>query len=492
MRNRRVLAITAVLITGCSGLDFAPLKGYKSLVLKPQVVGGTYETQTATPAYTSASINHLVVELKIGNTSVGSKTLSQADLAQSIVFSNLKVNTSYTVQGYAYSTGDDSTKISLDDQSNTTITVNTDDAPAIGILPVKLMDRLFNGQATASGVAVTAGGFYTVDPAAMQFINQGVVTTLAGNASTVFTDGQGVAATFKNPWGLKVDGSGNIYVADLNNARIRKISASGLVSTIAGNGATGYSEGTGTAATLNLPFGVAFDTSGNLYFPDAGNSRVRKINPSGVVSTFAGNGIKAVVDGTGTSASFNSGNGIVIDAANNLYVTDNNTIRKITPAGVVSTLAGNGATAYANGQGTMASFYNPIGMAVDATGNIYVADRFNQRIRKVTPAGLVSTVAGNGSLGTTNGVGTAASFNWPCDVAVDGCGNIFVADENNHLIRKIDPNGVVTTLAGRGVSGASDGTGTAATFWHPTGIAVDRMGNLYVSDYSGSRIRVVR
>ena len=207
--------------------------------------------------------------------------------------------------------------------------------------------------------------------------------------------------------------------------------------------------------------------------------------PIVTVSTLAGS-TYGYTDGTGTSAQFNNPIGVAVDGAGNVYVADryNHRIRKITTSGVVSTLAGSGTSGYADGTGTSAQFSNPTGVAVDGAGNVYVADQVNHRIRKITTSGVVSTLAGSGTSGYTDGTGTSAQFNYPTGVAVDGAGNVYVADQGNHRIRKITTSGVVSTLAGSGTSGYTDGTGTSAKFSYPTGVAVDGAGNVYVADLS--------
>jgi sugar lactone lactonase YvrE len=345
------------------------------------------------------------------------------------------------------------------------------------------------------GVAVDAGGNAYVADYANHRIRKvsptGVVTTLAGSSANSYADGTGTSASFNYPFGVFVDASGNVYVADSANNRIRKVSPTGVVTTLAG-GSGGFADGTGTSAKFSNPYGVAMDTSGNLYVADLSNNRIRKVSTTGVVTTLAGSGTRGSSDGSAL-AGFAGPNCVAIDAAGNLYVAekDQHRISKILPDGTLTTLAGGSAAGFADGTGTSAQFTNPRGVAVDASGTVYVADHNNHRIRKVSPTGVVTTLAGSGTNGYSDGTGTSASFNYPMGVAVDASGTIYVADYNNNRIRKVSPTGVVTTLAGSGAWSFGDGTGTSASFNYPTGVAVDASGNVYVADSSNHRIRKV-
>ncbi len=313
------------------------------------------------------------------------------------------------------------------------------------------------------------------------------VSTLAGS-TLGFADGQGTDALFSRPYGIARDAAGNVYVADQLNHRIRKIDPSGLVSTLAGS-FPGNADGQGTSARFAFPTGVFVDASGNVYVADQLNHRICKIDPSGLVSTLAGS-TQGYADGHGTAAMFNYPASVAVDAEGNVYVADQNNhrIRKIDPSGLVSTLAGS-IVDYADGQGVDARFNNPSGVAVDAAGNIYVADQGNHRIRKIDPSGLVSTLAG-ATVDYVDGQGVAARFRFPAGVAVDAAGNVYVADAGNHRIRKIDPTGLVSTLAGS-TQGYADGPSTNAQFNTPFGVAVDAAGNVYVPDWNNHRIRTI-
>ena len=262
------------------------------------------------------------------------------------------------------------------------------------------------------------------------------------------------------------------------------------VSTFAGS-TQGFVNGTATTAKFNWPMGIAIDTEGTIFVVDSANYVIRKITSAGVVSTFAGSGIGGFADGIASVAQFNGIDGLAVDTAGNVYVADTNNhrIRKISAAGVVSTLAGS-TQGYANGTGTAARFNNPSGVAVDAAGNVFVTDTFNYRIRKITPTGVVSTLAGSGIAGFANGTGTAAQFNKTYGIAVNDTGSIFVADALNHCVRKITASGVVTTFAGS-VYGYANGNGTAAKFSYPYGITVDAVGSVFISDATNHRIRKI-
>ncbi len=278
-----------------------------------------------------------------------------------------------------------------------------------------------------------------------------------------------------------------MVVEDYNSNTVRVVTPTGVVTTLAGSaGAAGASDGTGSAARFNAPAAAAIDASGNIYATDSNNNTIRKIAPGGVVTTFAGSaGLSGTTDGTGTAARFLTTWGVVMDASGNLFVCDRNnyTIRKITPAGVVSTFAGTGgARGSTDATGAAARFGWPTCIAIDGSGNLYVTDQSNFTIRKITPAGVVTTLAGSaGQLGTTDGTGSAARFSNPSGIIVDHNGNVFVTDNGSYTVRKITPAGVVTTFAGSpNNAGSQDGTGSAARFYRPAGLGVDSSNNLFL------------
>jgi len=316
------------------------------------------------------------------------------------------------------------------------------------------------------------------------------VRTLAGSEIAGSADGVGIAAQFSGPTGIAVDSTGVIYVADAYTHQIRKILPNGTVSTLAG-GTRGFADGVGTIARFSGPTGVAVDSAGVVYVADTANNRIRKILTDGTVSTLAGSGVPGFADGIGALAQFYFPHGITVDSTGVVYVADtlNNRIRKILPDGTVSTVAGSGLDGSVDGAGDVAKFKRPAGVVVDSTGVVYVADYHNHQIRKILPDGTVSTLAGSGVPGFADGIGALAQFKCPAGITVDRAGIIYVADRITNRIRKILTDGTVSTLAGNDVYGFADGVGVAAQFNAPFGIAVDGMGVLYVGDSGNHRIR---
>ena len=349
------------------------------------------------------------------------------------------------------------------------------------------------------GIAVDAtGNVFVADRAIRKITPAGAVTTFAGGSGVEGSaDGTAGAARFRSPSGIALDAAGTLFVSDRDNNNVRKITAAADVTTYAGVGleaSAGSADGSTSTARFREPAGLAVTASGDIYVADAGNQTIRKITPTGATVTYAGaNGQSGSTDGAAGAARFATPFGMAADAQGNLYVAvaGSNTIRKITPAGTVSTLAGSSTAAgSADGTGTEARFYAPEGVAVDAAGNLYVSDTGNHKIRKITPAGVVSTLAGTGVSGYADGTGENARFREPSGIATDAAGNVYVADWGNHAIRKITPAGEVTTFAGSGgVPGNTDDTGSAARFQLPSGVAVDAAGNVFVADTLNQTIR---
>ena len=324
-------------------------------------------------------------------------------------------------------------------------------------------------------------------------VAQSMVSTIAGSSTAGYANGTGSAASFRQPSGVARDASGNLYVADYANHVIRKIAPGGVVTTLAGTGSPGHVDGMAGSAKFATPVGIAVAASGNIYVTEFYGNDIRMITPGGIVTTLAGSATAGSADGIGASASFNNPLGIAVDANENVYVADysNNMIRKITPAGVVTTLAGTTTAGSNNGAAGLATFNGPSGIALSPSGTLYVAEWFNSDIRQISPAGVVSTLAGSGATGSDDGVGTAATFSLPVSIAIGTNGVLYVADDGNNLIRMVTPAGVVATLAGSINAGSADGPGSTAMFNQPSGIAVDTNGNLYVADQANNMIRYV-
>jgi len=347
----------------------------------------------------------------------------------------------------------------------------------------------------------SAGNVYVADTgnAAIRRITPGgSISTLAGSPGTLGNvDGNGANALFYQPAGIGIDSAGNLYVADYFNNTIRLVSPAGAVTTLAGlAGVSGSADGANGSARFRAPQGVTVDRTGTVYIADTANSTIRVMTAAGAVTTLAGSPSSGSLNGIAGSARFYFPQTVAVDSRNNLYIADtrNSVIRKITSAGVVSVLAGTpGVFGSADGPGASALFAGPRGITSDASGNVYVADTGNHTIRKLTPDGVTTTLAGlAGYPGNADGPGTSAHFCQPEGVAVDGANNVYVADTGNHTVRIITAAGVCSTLAGAaGTFGSSDGTGVFARFNGPTGVAVDSAGNLYVSDSNNHTIRHV-
>lgn len=440
-------------------------------------VGGA--TNTVVVSMCGSSFDTYLHVLNSGGTEIATNDDNGpacSGLQSSLSLSNLSPGTYYVdAEGYSGNTG--TIVFSL----NVTI-----------ITPITIS---YAGPRTYSvGTAITAVGPQVggdpVSPAGQTF-------TFAGSGSAGSADGTGTAASFNQPLGATVDALGNIYVAEGGSHRIRKITPGGVVTTFAGSGAQGFTNGTGTAASFYHPVGLASDVSGNIYVADEDNNVIRMITPGGAVSTFAGSGSQGINTGAvaAASATFKYPCGVAVDGSGNVYVADtyNNMIRKIS-GGMVSIFAGNvsGTAGAADGQGTAASFNQPFSVVADAAGNVYVTDRTSAKIRKITSSGLVSTLAGSGTAGYLDATtGTTAQFNAPTGLAIDNTGNLYVADENNNRIRKVTPVGAVTTLSGTGGQGSANGAGTASTFYLPFAVAADAGGLVYSGDLTTNLIRKI-
>jgi len=331
------------------------------------------------------------------------------------------------------------------------------------------------------------------------------VTTVAGTGAAGYSGdgGPATSAQINLPSCVAVDTAGNIYISDGGNHRIRKVNEAGTITTVAGTGRAGYAGDGGPAISARLfaPGGVAVDDKGNIYIADTYNNRVREIDVRGIVITVAGTGASGYSGdgGAATSARLNGPSEVAVDKTGSLFITDarNFCIRKVDREGVIATVAGTGAAGF-SGDGevaTSAKLNEPSGVAVDTTGNLYIADSINHRIRKVDKDGTITTVAGVGTAGYSGDGGLAmfANLSYPTGLAVDESGDVFIADSGNHCVRKVDTTGRITTVVGVGTAGSSgDGrTATSVKLNFPTSVAVDNAGNLYIADQSNNLIRKV-
>lgn len=327
-------------------------------------------------------------------------------------------------------------------------------------------------------------------PGAPQTDSKWVVTTFAGQGTGAFNDGPALSAKFKSPTGVTVAADGTLYVADFGNHRIRKIS-NGMVSTYAGNDTAGLANGHGILAQFESPYHVGLDENGNLYILDQDVSVIRKISPAADVSVFAGIDNPGFANGAASTARFQTdANAIIADQSGNIYVGDtfNNSIRKINSDGQVSTYAGMEIEGFTNGNANNAQFRYPAAIAFDKQGNLFVADAGNFCIRKITPDGIVSTFSGSGTGGTVDGDQATAQFISVNDMVADNKGNLYVADDDR--IRKITADGTVSTIAGSS-AGYQEGDGSSARFHGIGGLGIDASGNLYVADIANNRIRKI-
>ncbi|MCP3676434.1 MAG: hypothetical protein GY721_02250, partial [Deltaproteobacteria bacterium] len=311
-----------------------------------------------------------------------------------------------------------------------------------------------------------------------------MVTTIAGSGIKGLLDNYRTEAQFSWPTGVAVDRQGVVYIADFANNAIRKIGIDGDVATIVGGGKAGFADGKGESALLSGPDNMTIDSSGNLFFADADNFRIRKVASDGHVTTIAGSGVRGYRDGDALTAMFGYPTGAAVDRRGNLYIADRqtHTVRKITADGIVTTIGGNGYPGFADGKGIGTHLRESISVAVDADGVVYVADSGNNAIRTISTDGRLSTLAGGGGKGYRDGRGRDALFAWPTGIALDVVGNIYVCDSMNNRIRRVTPDGVVSTVAGGSIPGFADGYGHYARFNFPTGIFVDRTGSIYIAD----------
>ncbi len=333
----------------------------------------------------------------------------------------------------------------------------------------------------------------------------GIITTIAGNGIHGYSGdgGQATSAEISNPAGLAIDAIGNLYIADESNSLIRKITTTGIISTITGNGTSGFSGdgGQATASELSYPICITLDAASNLYIADESNHRIRKVNTAGIITTVAGNGTAGFSGdgGQATAAEINAPEGVAFDIAGNFYIGDyhNYRVRMVNTSGIINTVAGNGTMGYSGdgGAATAAELNYPCGLTIDAENNIYIADLANNRVRKINTLGIINTIAGNGTQGYSGdgGQATAAELYNPAWLTFDAAGNLYISDMDNNSIRMVNSAGIISAIAGNGTAGYSGdgGAATAAELHGPQGIAFDSVGNLYFSDYGNNCIRKV-
>ncbi len=370
------------------------------------------------------------------------------------------------------------------------------------VSPAGIISTAYHG-GTPFGIAVDGtGNLYVADPSSYQVLkvsSAGAVTTFAGNGQQGYSGdgGPAVSAEFIGPYGVAVDRAGNFYIADDDD--VRMVSAEGVITTIAGGGTGGLGDGgPATSAQLRHSTGVVVDSRGNLFIADSGHFRIREVSPAGTITTIAGGGTGGLGDGgPATSAMLNNPSSVAVENSGNLYIADlaNSRIRNVSRAGIITTSAGNGYSSYSGDGGPATSAQlSASAVAVDSAGNLYIADSDNYRIRKVSPDGVITTIAGTGTGGYSGDGGLAinAQINLPYAVAVDSAGNVYIADLS-YVVRKVSPEGIITTVAGNGTKGYSGdgGPATNASLNVPTGIAVDNAGNLYIADFYNQRVRMV-
>jgi sugar lactone lactonase YvrE len=363
-----------------------------------------------------------------------------------------------------------------------------------------LRKRIAITLAVTAIAAVGAGG-------ALGVSGTDTITTIAGGnpRANIGDGGPATSARLSLPYGVAVDGKENVYIADFRNARVRKVTPNGTITTFAGGGNLPGDGGPATSAQLVQVKAVAVDAQGNVYIADQWTGRVRKVTPDGTITTFAGGGSARAPGwgdgGPATSAVLNGGPAAVaVDGQGNVYIAEDARVRKVNPSGTITTIAGTvRGFSGDGGPATSAKLFWPRGLAVDGQGNVYIADTANHRVRKVSSSGTITTVAGTGTSSFSGDGGPAISAQLGSSaggvsqgLAVDGQGNLYIADTTNDRVRRVTPDGTITTVAGttRGFSGDGGPAISAKLNW-PAGLAVDRQGSLYVADYGNNRVRKI-
>ncbi|KAA1242474.1 IPT/TIG domain-containing protein [Aquimarina sp. RZ0] len=382
-------------------------------------------------------------------------------------------DTEVTITGIAFAGDINTIAVFFNDTEAVVNTVTPTEIKAV--VPRKAMTGI---------VKIVINGEEILGPEFNYILTPAQVSTLIRSEMPGDVDGPAADASFSALWGLLTDEEGSLFISDYGNNKIRKIDSNGIVSTVTGmTGVAGDMDGTLAEATFSNPRSMTRDSEGNIIVADFEAHKIRKINLSaGSVETIAGTGDFGLVNGDGSIAQFSSPLGLTIDASDNIYVTEfgNATIRKITPDNTVSTLVGTGVVGFVDGPPDVAQINFTSGMEIDSDGNIIFADSGNHSIRKVTPAGVVTTIAGTGEAGDVNGEGSVAQFSAPLDVDIDSEGNIYVVDFSNSKIKVITPDGMVSTYAGTGETGFMDGIPSIATFNNPRSLFIDQNDLIYV------------
>lgn len=455
---------TEVTITGSSfGIDAAKVQVFldEELELEIKSISDT-EIKVDIPVESISGIISLIVD---GTELIGEEFKLLAAISSIEPESGIK-GTEVTINGSSFRT--------IAGMDPITVFINDKEAQIVSILDDKIK-VIVPTKAFSGTVKVVIKDDEYIGPVFNYIVSEIEVSTFAGSGIIGFDDGLGTAAQFRSPSGITIDGDDNLYVADTDNYIIRKISPNRMVTTLAGSPrVAGFKDATKNEALFSGVYDIRLGTSDNLFVADHGNHRIRKVTLDGTVTNYAGNGLNGSENGMRLNASFGFMQSLVIDSKENVFVVENNyhRIRKIASSGEVSFFAGGSQSGFKDGNGTNASFKFPLGIAVDRNDNLYVTDSQNNLIRKITPNGDVTTLAGS-TQGFADGQGTEAQFNYPTGIALDEQGTLYVVDTNNKRIRKISPDGEVTTLAG---------DGSSTDFYLPQGIVVDTKHDVYVTD----------
>jgi len=507
------VSITYTLPTGCTATAFETVNPLPSAITGTETVciASITDLSDAVPGGTWASSNtdiaNVVAEAGVGavtGVAIGTAAISYTTSCGTVT-TIVTVNTipsvgtitgPSSVQTGSYIILSDGTAGGTWSSSNTSIatvfsTLGTVTGVALGSAIITYTVSNSCGTATATTTI-------SVVPSDCQKF----ISTYAGTGVYDYTGygGPATAASFKSPYGLAVDANNNVYIADQGNHRIEKIDAvTGIITSIAGTGTEGYSGdgGQATAAELSEPSAVMIDNSNNIYITEFVNNVVRKITPSGTITTFAGNGVAGYSGdgGPATDAQMYQPAGITFDGFGNIYIEGSGVVRKVSPEGIITTYVGGGSDVGEGVPATNAYLNNPTGITMDGSGNLYISDTWGSRIRKVNSSGVINTIGGNGVSGYSGdgGPATDAQIGFPYGITVDGSGSVYFTDYINWDIRKIDNAGIISTVAGNGIEGFSGdgGVPTAAEFDLPLSVALDGLGNLFIADVGNNRIRKI-